>query len=208
MEPASVSHGPQATRTGRPCAFRGSCRTDETLVEAVGRACCARPWSGMVHAMNARVIRGKRDREARRDQRKRDKADRLRRNRAHSADEPSGGGEDQSIEASTQASLPPVELAEVVIGVAQRPKREPLTPAKLFVGGLGWDITPEELRGAFSNFGNVTDVQILRDRATGRSRGFGFVTFEKHADADQAIKHMDGRELDGRSIKVNRAERM
>jgi hypothetical protein len=158
--------------------------------------------------MNFRVVRGKREREARRDQRKRDKADRLRRNRAQAADQPAAGGEDGYLDVGSQVPLPPVELAEVVIGVAQRPKREPLIPAKLFVGGLSWEITVEELRTAFSNFGKVTDAQIPHDRASGRSRGFGFVTFEKHADADQAIKHMDGRELDGRPIKVNRAERL
>ena len=158
--------------------------------------------------MNFRVVRGKREREARRDQRKRDKADRLRRNRAEAAEQRSGGVADASIEGESQAPLSPVALTEVVIAVAQRPKREPLTPAKLFVGGLSWDITVEELRSAFSNFGKVTDAQIMHDRSTGRSRGFGFVTFEKHADADQAIKQMDGRELDGRPIKVNRAERL
>jgi len=158
--------------------------------------------------MNFRVVRGKREREARRDQRKRDKADRLRRNREQAADQRSGGGEDDSIEANSQIPVSPVSLAEVVIAVAQRPKRESLTPAKLFVGGLSWDITAEELRGAFSNFGKVTDVQIVHDRSTGRSRGFGFVTFEKHADADEAVKHLDGRELDGRPIEVNRAERI
>jgi len=150
---------------------------------------------------------GKREREANRARRKRDKAERLRHNREQRGPNGSPSGEvspDGGMGLDTQ--LPPVELDDVVIGVPVRPKREPLTPAKLFVGGLSRDTTTEDLQVAFSNFGKVVDAVVISDRATGRSRGFGFVTFEKHADADEAIKQLHGRELDGRPLKVNRAE--
>jgi hypothetical protein len=157
--------------------------------------------------MSRNVTGGKREREAKRDRRKTDKADRLRRNREQALrGGPPIGGDDLAIDGMSPQSLPEVDLADVVIGVAPRPKREPMTPAKLFVGGLSWETTTEELQIAFANFGRVTDAAVICDRSTGRSRGFGFVTFEKHADADAAIKQMDGRELDGRPLKVNRAE--
>jgi RNA recognition motif-containing protein len=76
---------------------------------------------------------------------------------------------------------------------------------KLFVGGLSWDTRDEGLRDAFSEFGNVSEAKVITDRETGRSRGFGFVTFEQGADAAQAMSEMDGQMLDGRSIRVNEA---
>jgi RNA recognition motif-containing protein len=148
----------------------------------------------------------KRDREAKRDRRKLDKADRLQRNRDDAARERPGTGDDGQVEAVGPQSPPPVDLADVATAVPADPAREPLTLAKLFVGGLSHDMTPDELRIAFSNFGRVTDTKVVRDPSSGRSRGFGFVTFEKWADADEAIKQMHDRELDGRRLKVNRAE--
>lgn len=156
--------------------------------------------------MSRGVSGGKREREAKRQRRKQDKADRLQKNRELAANGGPPGGDDIALDASSPQSLPLVDIEDVVIGVAPRPKREPLTPAKLFVGGLSWETTTQELQIAFSNFGRVTDAAVICDRSTGRSRGFGFVTFEKHVDADEAIKQMDGRELDGRPLKVNRAE--
>jgi len=155
---------------------------------------------------------GKREREANRARRKRDKVERLRQNREQggnpsSGDDPSADpAADPLLLDAYGVALPPVDLADVVIGVAARPKREPLTPAKLFVGGLSRDTTTEDLQVAFSNFGKVIDAVVINDRNTGRSRGFGFVTYEKHAEADEAIKQLHGRELDGRPLKVNRAE--
>ena len=78
--------------------------------------------------------------------------------------------------------------------------------SKLFVGGLSWDTTDQSLAAAFSAFGTVTDAKVILDRDTGRSRGFGFVTFDAPADAQKAIAEMDGAELDGRSVRVNEAE--
>jgi cold-inducible RNA-binding protein len=77
---------------------------------------------------------------------------------------------------------------------------------KLFVGGVSWNTTDEGLREAFEKFGEVTDAVIITDRETGRSRGFGFVTFQNNDDAEKAVKSMDGTELDGRTIRVNEAK--
>jgi RNA recognition motif-containing protein len=77
---------------------------------------------------------------------------------------------------------------------------------KVFVGGLSWNTSEAGLETAFSKCGTVTHVKIITDRETGRSRGFGFVTFENDADADQAITEFNGTELDGRSLKVSIAE--
>ncbi len=77
---------------------------------------------------------------------------------------------------------------------------------KLFVGGLSWGTTDEGLHQAFSRFGEIVEAKVITDRDTGRSRGFGFVTFAADEGADQAIAEMDGAQLDGRTIKVNEAE--
>jgi RNA recognition motif-containing protein len=79
-------------------------------------------------------------------------------------------------------------------------------PKKLFVGGLSWNTSDEGLRQAFEAFGEVTDAKVITDRETGRSRGFGFVTFTAAEAADAAIAAMDGKELDGRQIRVNEAQ--
>ncbi|MCL2325388.1 MAG: RNA-binding protein [Proteobacteria bacterium] len=76
---------------------------------------------------------------------------------------------------------------------------------KLFVGGLAWATTTDGLRKAFEQFGEVSDAKVITDRDTGRSRGFGFVTFSDDSAATSAITAMDGRDLDGRSIRVNEA---
>ena len=77
---------------------------------------------------------------------------------------------------------------------------------KLYVGGISWGTTDEALRAAFEEFGEITESKVITDRDTGRSRGFGFVTFGNPADADNAIDQMNGAELDGRSLKVNEAQ--
>ncbi|MEO1269107.1 MAG: RNA-binding protein [Myxococcota bacterium] len=76
---------------------------------------------------------------------------------------------------------------------------------KLFVGGLSWGTDDYGLRQAFETFGEVTEAKVITDRETGRSRGFGFVTFANAADAEQAMGDMDGTTLDGRTIRVNEA---
>ncbi|KAL4080194.1 glycine-rich rna binding protein [Scleroderma yunnanense] len=77
--------------------------------------------------------------------------------------------------------------------------------AKIYVGNLSWGTTDDTLRQAFSQFGQVVDSIVMRDRDTGRSRGFGFVTYSTPQEADTAISNMHEQELDGRRIKVNLA---
>lgn len=77
---------------------------------------------------------------------------------------------------------------------------------KLFVGGLSWDTDDMGLRRAFERFGEVTDAKVISDRDTGRSRGFGFVSFTDGEAGATAISEMDGTSLDGRAIRVNEAQ--
>jgi RNA recognition motif-containing protein len=77
---------------------------------------------------------------------------------------------------------------------------------KLFVGSLSWDTNDTKLLQAFSRFGEITEAKVITDRDSGRSRGFGFVTFEDDEAADRAIAALNSTELDGRTIKVNVAQ--
>lgn len=77
---------------------------------------------------------------------------------------------------------------------------------KLFVGGLSWDTDDDGLRSAFAAHGSVTEAKVISDRETGRSRGFGFVTFADSESASAAMAKLDGTDLDGRTIRVNHAE--
>lgn len=77
---------------------------------------------------------------------------------------------------------------------------------RLYVGNLSYDLSTEDLRAAFQNVGQVTDAKVLVDRESGRSRGFGFVTMASDAEAQKAIREMDGFVLGGRSLRVNEAE--
>lgn len=76
---------------------------------------------------------------------------------------------------------------------------------KLFVGSLSWNTTSEQLEQAFAACGDVVEAKVVTDRETGRSRGFGFVTFQDDAGATKAIQELDGTTLDGRTIKVDKA---
>jgi cold-inducible RNA-binding protein len=76
---------------------------------------------------------------------------------------------------------------------------------KLFVGGLSWDTSSDDLRRAFEGFCTVVEAKIVSDRDTGRSRGFGFVTLADPSQLDEAIQQMDGFMLDGRNLRVNEA---
>jgi len=77
--------------------------------------------------------------------------------------------------------------------------------AKVYVGNLSWSTTDDTLRQAFSEYGQVLDSIVMRDRDTGRSRGFGFVTFSTGEEAEAAIKALNDEELDGRRVKINLA---
>jgi len=76
---------------------------------------------------------------------------------------------------------------------------------KLYIGNLAFSITQEMLKEAFTSFGEIEDCTLVQDRETGRSRGFGFVTFVNDEDADKALSEMNGKELEGRAIKVSEA---
>ncbi len=76
---------------------------------------------------------------------------------------------------------------------------------KLFVGGISWNTTEDQLKEYFSQIGEVEEVKIITDRMTGRSKGFGFVTYKNEDDANKAIETLDGKELDGRNLKVAKA---
>jgi len=78
---------------------------------------------------------------------------------------------------------------------------------KLFVGGLPWRMTNEELKEMFEEVGEVTDAFIPRDRETGRSRGFGFVEYTTHEAAQAAIEKFDQMAYDGRALNVNFAQK-
>ncbi len=77
---------------------------------------------------------------------------------------------------------------------------------KLFVGSLSWDTNDEGLRNAFSTHGTISEAVVVSDRDTGRSRGFGFVTFDDDESADKAVAALNGTNLDGRAIKVDVAQ--
>jgi len=73
-------------------------------------------------------------------------------------------------------------------------------PKKLFVGGLSWGTTDDQLRETFEAHGEVVEAKVITDRITGRSRGFGFATFSEEDAAMAAISTLDGSTLDGRTI--------
>ncbi|PWA83575.1 glycine-rich RNA-binding protein 4 [Artemisia annua] len=77
--------------------------------------------------------------------------------------------------------------------------------SKLFVGGLSYQTDDHNLKEAFSSFGEVTEARVITDRESGRSRGFGFVNYDTNESANEAMKAMDGQELNGRSIRVSLA---
>ena len=76
---------------------------------------------------------------------------------------------------------------------------------KLYVGNLPYSANDDALREHFSQAGTVASATVVTDRETGRSRGFGFVEFEDDAEGKGAIESLDGKEMDGRELKVNEA---
>jgi cold-inducible RNA-binding protein len=76
---------------------------------------------------------------------------------------------------------------------------------KLYVGNLSFNTTADDLQAAFEPFGTVSDVALITDRDTGRSRGFAFVTMGDRAEAKAAIDGLQGRQVDGRTLSVNEA---
>jgi RNA recognition motif-containing protein len=80
------------------------------------------------------------------------------------------------------------------------------TDMNIYVGNLPYNLTDDDLRGAFSQFGEVSSVNIITDKFSGQSKGFGFVEMPNNSEADEAIKVLNGSALKGRSIKVNQAK--
>ena len=78
--------------------------------------------------------------------------------------------------------------------------------SKLYVGNLPYSATEDSLKKHFGSVGAVNSVKIITDRETGRSKGFGFVEMGSDADAEKAISQLDGKELEGRSVRVTEAK--
>ncbi len=75
----------------------------------------------------------------------------------------------------------------------------------IYVGNLSYQLTEELLREAFAAFGDVSSAKIIMDRATGQSKGFGFVEMPSKEEAEEAIRQLDGNPLSGRNVRVNEA---
>lgn len=74
---------------------------------------------------------------------------------------------------------------------------------KLFVGGLPYSVTSDELKDMFTKFGNVASATVITDKYSGQSKGFGFVEMENDSEAQEAIKALDGSDLNGRKVGVS-----
>ena len=75
----------------------------------------------------------------------------------------------------------------------------------IFVSNLPFKLTEDQLKSEFEKYGDVSSVKIIKDRESGRSKGFGFVEIPEATDANEAIKELNGFEIDGRAIVVNEA---
>lgn len=80
--------------------------------------------------------------------------------------------------------------------------------SKVYVGNLPFSVTQEELKKIFSEFGDITEATVISDKFSGRSKGFGFVTFAKKEDAKKAVSEMNEKEFQGRNLKVSEAKPM
>jgi len=78
--------------------------------------------------------------------------------------------------------------------------------SKIYVGNLSFKIRNDELKQFFSEFGEITEAVVITDRHSGRSKGFGFVTFADAESAQKAISAMNGKEVEGRALTVNEAK--
>lgn len=79
---------------------------------------------------------------------------------------------------------------------------------KLYIGGLSYDTSEDSLKEAFAQAGSVESANIIMDKISGRSRGFGFVEMSSDEEAQQAVEMWNGKELDGRKLTVNEAKPM
>jgi len=100
-------------------------------------------------------------------------------------------------------------ILKVLLGIYQLSSHVHLwrkAKMNIYVGNLSYKMTDEDLGKLFSTYGAVSESKIVIDRETGRSKGFGFVEMPNQAEGDEAIKQLDGKEIEGRSIKVNVAK--
>jgi len=84
-------------------------------------------------------------------------------------------------------------------------KRKGINTMNIYVGNLPHKATEDEVRQAFAEFGQVTEVRLITDKFSGESKGFGFVEMPSKAEAEKAIQEMNGKELMGRALNVNEA---
>ncbi len=145
----------------------------------------------------------KRRREAERERKKQEKQERAKERRA---DAPGG------VEIGSVADIQSAAFNEHVEGVLadgtilngrENDPHSSGPPCRLFVGGLSWDTTADDLRKTFEDVGAVVDAVIVLDRDTGDSRGFGFVTMADRRAATKAVRDLSGFELDGRNIRID-----
>lgn len=76
----------------------------------------------------------------------------------------------------------------------------------IYIGNLAYSVTADDLKTIFSEYGEVASVNLIKDRFSGQSKGFGFIEMPNNSEADTAIKALNKSELQGRDIKVNQAE--
>ncbi|MCX7125895.1 MAG: RNA-binding protein [Gammaproteobacteria bacterium] len=78
-----------------------------------------------------------------------------------------------------------------------------MTQSKIYVGNLSYDTTEDQLREHFSQYGNIEDIKLIIDFSTGRSKGFGFITYGSDQDCEIAVEKSNGFDMAGRKLKVN-----
>ena len=146
---------------------------------------------------------GKRQREAERERKKRDKNERAQKRR----DDSTGVVEIASVEdiqtAAVNSKVEGISADGHIITGEELEGGNSGPPCRLFVGGLSWDTTANDLRKVFGDIGEVVDAVIVTDRDTGDSRGFGFVTMSDRKTASKAMRELGGYELDGRSLRID-----
>jgi RNA recognition motif-containing protein len=97
-----------------------------------------------------------------------------------------------------------IEKLMLAYVIAQRFHKKDLL-MNIYVGNLSYDTTEDGLKVMFEEFGEVESCRVITDRNTGRSKGFGFLEMPNNSEADQAIKALNGKHVEGRNIKVNQA---
>jgi RNA recognition motif-containing protein len=145
---------------------------------------------------------GKKQREQEKARKKQEKTEKRQQRRER------GPGEEMELATAEEMTGPLRSVDEVLQaleGGNKNARAAAPIPARLFVGGLSWGTTADDLRKAFGEFGVVSDAVVVTDRATGNSKGFGFVTMQDRKDGARAIEQMHDSELDGRRIVVNAA---